>query len=287
MEYGAMEIDPGSLMHRAIELEAVRVCYAPSKSLVLDIPYLRIDQGERIALIGSSGSGKTTLLRLINGYVQPDAGLVSVLGMPITPATVRRRSLRRCVGFIFQDFHLVERATVFENVLWGRLGRVNWLSSLFGWFSEADKLAAMRAIAEVDLIAQVCKRVDRLSGGQQQRVAIARVLSQQAEIILADEPVSNLDPALTHDILSLLSGIAQRYGTTLVMTLHQPDLARQYADRIIALHDGHVVYDGKASDLTDAQIAQIYSRSNHSKSDHSKPEDHQAFKVKSHLSEVR
>jgi phosphonate transport system ATP-binding protein len=145
----------------------------------------------------------------------------------------------------------------------------------------------MRAIAEVDLIAQVCKRVDRLSGGQQQRVAIARVLSQQAEIILADEPVSNLDPALTHDILSLLSGIAQRYGTTLVMTLHQPDLARQYADRIIALHDGHVVYDGKASDLTDAQIAQIYSRSNHSKSDHSKPEDHQAFKVKSHLSEVR
>jgi phosphonate transport system ATP-binding protein len=282
MEYGAMEIDPGSLMHRAIELEAVRVCYAPSKSLVLDIPYLRIDQGERIALIGSSGSGKTTLLRLINGYVQPDAGLVSVLGMPITPATVRRRSLRRCVGFIFQDFHLVERATVFENVLWGRLGRVNWLSSLFGWFSEADKLAAMRAIAEVDLIAQVCKRVDRLSGGQQQRVAIARVLSQQAEIILADEPVSNLDPALTHDILSLLSGIAQRYGTTLVMTLHQPDLARQYADRIIALHHGQVVYDGKASDLTDAQIAQIYGRA-----DYSKPEDNQTFKVRSHPSEVR
>jgi phosphonate transport system ATP-binding protein len=287
MEYGAMEIDSGSLIQSAVELEAVRVCYAPSQSLVLDIPYLKIDPGERIALIGSSGSGKTTLLRLINGYVQADAGLVSLLGMPITPATMRRRSLRRCVGFIFQDFHLVERATVFENVLWGRLGRVNWLRSLCGWFSEADKLAAMRAIAEVDLITQVCKRVDQLSGGQQQRVAIARVLAQQAEIILADEPVSNLDPALTHDILSLLSEITQRHGATLVMTLHQPDLARQYADRIIALHHGQVVYDGKASDLTDAQITQIYSRSDHSRSYRSEPEDLQAFKVSSHLSEVR
>lgn len=257
-----------SLSHSgvAVELEGVRVQYSASEQLVLDIPYLKIERGEKVVLIGTSGSGKTTLLRLINGYIQPEAGRVKVLSRPLTPMTLRRRSLRRCMGFIFQDFHLVERATVFENVLWGRLGWVHPIWSLLGFFPESDKLTAMRAIAEVDLFEHVCKRVEQLSGGQRQRVAIARVLAQQAELILADEPVSNLDPALTHEILALLTKVTQRRGATSILSLHQPLLARQYAERIVALHKGRIVFDDSASQLSDEQIALTYGTAGRSKS---------------------
>ncbi|HEX9921533.1 MAG TPA: ATP-binding cassette domain-containing protein, partial [Anaerolineae bacterium] len=173
-----------------ITLQGVRVRYTADTALVLDLARLTIDPGERVAIIGPSGSGKTTLLRLINGYLRPEAGQVTVLGQDINQSGPGRRR----VGFIFQDFNLVERATVFQNVLWGRLGRVNPLVSLFNWFPAADKHLAMQAIAEVALIEQANQRADTLSGGQQQRVAVARVLAQEAEIILADEPVSNLDP---------------------------------------------------------------------------------------------
>lgn len=240
----------------AIALKGIQVCYTTDGPLVLDIENLTINQGERVAIIGPSGSAKTTLLRLVNGFVQPKAGQVTVLGQNINHSGASRRR----VGFVFQDFNLVERATVFQNVLWGRLGRVNPLFSLFGCFPETDKRLAMQAIAEVDLVEQANQRADTLSGGQQQRVAVARVLAQGAEIILADEPVSNLDPALADDILGLLVEVARRHGVTLLMSVHQPALAQRYAERIIGLRQGCIVFDGESDDLSHSVLRSIYGR---------------------------
>jgi phosphonate transport system ATP-binding protein len=240
----------------AIELQGVQVRYSNNSPLVLDIETLTINQGERVALIGPSGAAKTTLLRLVNGYVRPETGQITVLGQNINRSIAGRRQ----VGFIFQDFNLIERATVFQNVLWGRLGRVNTLRSLFGWFPKADKRLAMQAIAEVDLVEQAGQRADTLSGGQQQRVAVARVLAQEAKIILADEPVSNLDPTLADDVLGLLVKVAQHHGATLLMSVHQPVLAQRYAQRIIGLRQGCVVFDGRSSDLNNSVLHTIYGR---------------------------
>jgi phosphonate transport system ATP-binding protein len=244
----------------AVTLHGVRARYTREGPPVLNIDHLVIERGERVAVIGPSGCGKTTLLRLINGYVQPEAGQLIVLGNEINAETHRRREIRRQVGFVFQNFNLIERATVFENVLWGRLGWVNPLLSLTGWFPESDKYAAMRAVAEVDLVRQVSQRADTLSGGQQQRVGVARVLAQQAEIILADEPVSNLDPALADDILGLLHEVSRRHGATLMMSLHQPALAKRYAERIIGLRQGRVVFDNVTGALDTATLRAIYGR---------------------------
>ncbi|MFQ5989500.1 MAG: phosphonate ABC transporter, permease protein PhnE [Candidatus Methylomirabilales bacterium] len=233
----------------AVTLRGVQARYSHEGPRVLDIEELVIRRGERVAVIGPSGAGKTTLLRLINGYVQPEAGQIVVLGHEITATSIRRRDIRRRVGFVFQDFNLIERANTFQNVLWGRLGRVYPLSSLMGWFPEADKQTAMKAIVEVDLLEQASQRADTLSGGQQQRVAVARVLAQGAEIILADEPVSNLDPALADDILGLLTEVSERHGATLIMSVHQPALAQRYADRIVTLHQGRIVQDRTAGML--------------------------------------
>lgn len=244
----------------AVSLRDVTVRYRPEGPAALDIDRLVIGRGERVAVIGPSGAGKTTLLRLINGYVQSEAGHVTVLGTEINAFTSRRRDVRRRVGFVFQDFNLIERATTFENVLWGRLGRMSPLWSLIGWFSEADKRAAMEAIAEVDLAQQATQRVDTLSGGQQQRVGVARVLAQGAELILADEPVSNLDPGLADDILGMLVDASERHGATLIMSVHQPALAQRYADRIVGLYDGRIASDGAASALNDQALHAIYGR---------------------------
>ena len=244
----------------AVTLQGVTVRYTPQSRPALDVERLVVERGERVAIIGPSGAGKTTLLRLINGYVQPDAGQVTVLGTEITAHPSRRQDVRRRVGFVFQDFSLIDRATTFENVLWGRLGRVNPLWSVLGWFSEVDKHAAMDAVVEVDLTQQTRQRADTLSGGQQQRVGVARVLAQQAEIILADEPVSNLDPALADDILGLLAEVSERYGATLIMSVHQPALAQRYAERIIGLNQGRIAYDGSARALNGQALQAIYGR---------------------------
>ena len=250
-EYLSQQIGP------AITLQGVQVRYSAAGPPVLDLEDLAIGPGERVAIIGPSGSAKTTLLRLINGYIRPEMGQVSVLGQNISRS---KNANRRRVGFVFQDFNLVERATVFQNVLWGRLGRVNPLLSLFNWFPEVDKQLAMQAVAEVDLVEQANQRADTLSGGQKQRVAVARVLAQGAEIILADEPVSNLDPALADDILGLLVEISQRRGATLLMSVHQPRLAQRYAERIIGLREGRLVFDGQSDDLTHSTLHTIYGR---------------------------
>ena len=244
----------------AIHISNVQVQYKQSEKPTLNIEQLLISQGERIALVGSSGSGKTTLLRLINGYLRPKSGSLHILGEEMTARRARRRDLRRRVAFVFQSFNLVERASVFENVLWGRLGYVGTLASIVGGFTEEDKQTALSVIQEVDLLDQIEQRCDTLSGGQQQRVGIARALAQEPDIILADEPVSSLDPSLADDVLQLLLNVSVARSATLLMSLHQPDFARQYAQRIIGLQTGQIVFDGKSEDLTDAEVKRIYGQ---------------------------
>jgi len=233
----------------AITFRDVEFHYAADGPPVLNFENLSIKKGEKVAIIGPSGAGKTTLMRLINGSLKLQKGELRILDEKFVSSTSRSREFRRKTGFIFQNFHLIDRATVFENVLLGRLAYTNPLLSLVGWFGNRDKEIALRAVEEVSLIPQINQRADTLSGGQLQRVAIARVLTQEPEIILADEPVSNLDPALTDDIMDLLTEVSENHKVTLVMNLHQTEIAKRYADRIIGLREGEIVYDSKEEAL--------------------------------------
>jgi len=242
----------------AIELRGVRLTYPNQARPAIDIEHLVVARGERVAVIGPSGGGKTTLLGVLNGLRQPDRGEVTILGQTVRAGHRRDRAQRRRVGTIFQDFALVERASVLDNVLWGRLGHAHPWLSLIGRFSPADREKAEAAVREVGLVEQRHQRADRLSGGQRQRVAIARVLAQEPELVLADEPVSNLDPALTDDVLGLLLEASQRRGATLVITLHQPQLAVGHADRVLGISAGRIVFDGRADGLSPAVLEDIY-----------------------------
>jgi phosphonate transport system ATP-binding protein len=246
-----------------IQLEYIEVAYGKNRP-VLTLESLRIERGERVAIIGPSGAGKSTLLRCLKGYVVPRRGKVEVLGVNLTDASRRsRNAVKQRIGLIYQQFHLVRRLSVLENTLCGRLGCTNRWRSLLGWFSPEDVRAAWSAVVEVGLTEKVHQRVDTLSGGEQQRVAVARALAQQAELILADEPVSSLDPAWAADVLELLTTVQSHHDATLVMTLHQPQLARQFAQRIIGLRDGRIVWDGPARDLSDSDLQSLYGNDRH------------------------
>jgi phosphonate transport system ATP-binding protein len=242
----------------AVLLRDLRFRYAGDGPLVLAIDHLAIEPGERVAVVGPSGSGKTTLLRLLNGSLRPESGEAWVLGRQLVAGRRQSREQRRRIGMIYQDFALVERASVFDNVLYGRLGYAHPWLSLVGRFSAEDRERAEAAIAEVGLEDQEDQRADALSGGQRQRVAIARVLAQEPALILADEPISNLDPALTEEILGLLVAACKRRGATLVMSLHQPQLARQHGERAIGLRGGKVVLDAAADRLTPQALHEVY-----------------------------
>ncbi|MCH8968919.1 MAG: phosphonate ABC transporter ATP-binding protein [Planctomycetes bacterium] len=240
-----------------ILVEHLRVNYGRRVALCID--QLRFDRGECVGIIGPSGAGKTTLLRAIKGYVRPSRGKIEVLGLNWSMCDrLARRRVQRRIGLIFQQFHLVPRMTVLQNVLCGRLGSTHRLKSLFGRFSAEDKQIAWRAICEVGLQEQVHQRADTLSGGQQQRVAIARVVAQQPEVILADEPVSNLDPVLGAEVLTLLVEVTKHHDATLILNLHQPALAKRFVNRVVGLRDGRIVFDDLPSRLTDDQLQEVY-----------------------------
>ena len=241
-----------------INLEYVEVAYGRGTP-VLSLESLKISSGESVAIIGPSGAGKSTLLRSLKGYVRPRRGKVEVLGVNLTSAsrgTVREVNQR--IALIYQQFNLVRRLTVLQNTLCGRLGRTSRWRSLFGKFSADDIQIAWSAIAEVGLAEKVHRRVDQLSGGEQQRAAVARAITQQPELILADEPVSSLDPAWAAEVLELLGEVQSHHRATLVMTLHQPQLARRFANRIIGLREGRVALDRPAGDVTDRDLETLY-----------------------------
>jgi phosphonate transport system ATP-binding protein len=213
-------------------------------TLALDDVSFVVDPGEFVALLGPSGAGKSTLFRCVTRLVAPDTGVVRVLGRDMSALGGQElRLARRDVGLIFQQFNLIGRLSAMDNVLAGRMGHASTLRVVLRQFTRADRQLALAALDRVGLLERAGQRADSLSGGQQQRVAIARVLAQQARLLLADEPVSSLDPQSAENVLGILRNIARETGIAVVCALHQVDLARRYADRVVALRGGRKLLD--------------------------------------------
>ena len=222
---------------------------------------LTINDGEFVSIIGLSGAGKSTLLRSVNRLNDVTEGEITIDGVSLTKAGKKElRRIRRRIGMISQQFNLVKRSTVQKNVLSGRLGYYSTWKSILGLFSKEDYERTKDALERVDLQDKLHSRCDELSGGQQQRVSIARTLVQQADIILADEPVASLDPVTTQKILKDLQNINTTLGKTVIVNIHSVELARSFSTRIIALKAGEIVFDGAPEELTDERLIAIYGR---------------------------
>lgn len=220
-----------------------------------------VPKGEFLAVIGLSGSGKSTLLRCINRLIEPTSGTIVWNGEDITAASPEEmRRIRRRIGMVFQHFNLVHRSKVITNVLAGRLGYVNPAWSLVNRFPKDDVAKAHEKLERVGIADKYNQRADALSGGQQQRVGIARALMQDPEIILADEPVASLDPVLAHSIMKHLEDINKQDGVTVLCSLHFLDLVHAYADRVIALNEGVLVFEGLPNEIDDQKFKEIYGR---------------------------
>jgi phosphonate transport system ATP-binding protein len=247
----------------AVEVDRLSKSFVGGRK-ALDAVSLRVAPGEMVALIGASGSGKSTLLRHLAGLVAGDrAGdcTIRIGGAVIQQRGRIARDIRRQrsgIGFIFQQFNLVGRLCVETNVLVGLLSRMPVWRSLTGWFTSEERALASQALARVGIAEHAGRRASTLSGGQQQRAAIARALVQRAGIILADEPIASLDPESARKVMETLADINRRDGITVIVSLHQVDIARRYCPRTVALKDGVVAFDGPAVALTDERLRQIY-----------------------------
>jgi phosphonate transport system ATP-binding protein len=220
---------------------------------------IEVPNGQFVAIIGLSGSGKSTLLRCINRLIDPTEGRITWNGVDITAANDEElRMIRRRIGMIFQQFNLVKRSKVITNVLSGRLGYTGTMPSLLNLFSAKDRHDALANLERVGIRDQAYKRASALSGGQQQRVGIARALMQNPELMLADEPVASLDPATSHSVMKYLELLNKEDGITVLCSLHFLSLARTYADRVIALKDGVLQFDGLPKDIDNDRFREIY-----------------------------
>ncbi|HSJ26862.1 MAG TPA: phosphonate ABC transporter ATP-binding protein [Acidimicrobiia bacterium] len=243
-----------------IEFENVDVTY-PGGLKALKNLTLTIETGELVVIVGLSGAGKSTLLRAINGFVPITAGSVKVDGVEVRGADAKTlRELRSHIGMIFQTFNLVNRTTVLNNVLMGRLSKVPRWRSMLGLWPAAEREMALQALERVEIVEKAYVRASDLSGGQQQRVGIARALAQEPIVLLADEPVASLDPVTSHTVMRDLRRINRDLGITTVINLHFLDLARSYGQRLVGLRDGELVYDGQISDVDETTFREIYGR---------------------------
>lgn len=224
---------------------------------------LEINEGEIIGIIGRSGAGKSTLLRMINRLVEPSEGSVEFNDINIT--SLKGKALRKWrseCAMIFQQFNLVERIDVLTNVLIGSLGRNYNFLNLIGVFSKKEKINALKNLDRFDLSEKALQKAGTLSGGQQQRVAIARALMQKPKILLADEPISSLDPKNAQRVMDDMLKINREDGITIICNLHSLDVAKKYCDRLIGLSDGKVVFDGVPDDLTTEISKELYDIDN-------------------------
>jgi len=220
---------------------------------------LEVSQGQLLALIGPSGAGKSTLIRCINRLVEPTSGAVFLGDVDLTQlGSGRLRRERRRMGMIFQEYALVERLTVMENVLSGRLGYVGFWRSLFRKFSQKDVDEAFRLLDRVGLLEMADKRADELSGGQRQRVGIARALIQNPALLLVDEPTASLDPKTSRQIMRLITELCAERQLAAIVNIHDVALAQMFVQRIVGLKKGTVVFDGKPNELTADVLTEIY-----------------------------
>ncbi len=220
---------------------------------------LTVSQPQVVAVIGSSGAGKSTLIRCINRLVEPSSGSIALDGTDITSLNrAGLRAARRRMGMIFQEYNLVERLTVMENVLSGRLGYVNFWQAWRRRYPKDDVRAAYELLERVELTGYENTRADALSGGQRQRVGIARALMQQPDLLLVDEPTASLDPRTGRQIMRLLCELTHERGTPALVNIHDVQLAQTYADRIVGLKAGKIVFDGPPEQLSEASLTEIY-----------------------------
>ena len=222
---------------------------------------LEINQGEFVAIIGLSGAGKSTLLRTINRMHDISEGSLTVNGQEVNDLTGKSlRKFRRKVGMVFQSFNLVTRTTVINNVLTSRVPDMPLWKSIIGLYSKEDKVIALEALDKVGILDKAYVRADQLSGGQQQRVALARTLAQKPEIILADEPVAALDPITAKQVMDDFKKINKELNMSVLINIHHVDLALKYADRVIGIKAGEIVYDGPSAKVDSEVLKQIYGR---------------------------
>lgn len=241
-----------------IEFKNVSKVY-PNGTKGLQNINLTINKGEFVAIIGLSGAGKSTLIRTINRMIDITEGSLIVNGKEVNNLKGKElRKFRRNIGMIFQSFNLVTRASVIKNVLTSKVPDISFIRSLFGIFTKEEKLQALDALDKVGILEKAFVRVDQLSGGQQQRVALARTLAQNPEIILADEPVAALDPVTSKKVMNDFKKINRELNISILINIHHVDLALNYADRIIGIRDGRIVYDGRSEDVTEEVLENVY-----------------------------
>lgn len=251
-----------SAVNHAVEIRGLVKAYKAGLPVLKGID-LDIQASGLTSVIGASGTGKSTLLRCINRLVDPSSGSIWLLhdGARVDMATLHGRELRaqrRHIGMVFQEYNLVERLTVMENLLTGRLGYVGAWDAWRRKFAQADIERAFALLDTVGLGDFVNQRADALSGGQRQRVGIARALMQQPRVILADEPTSSLDPKTSVEIMTLLREQGRAHGIPVIVNIHDVELARRFSDRVIGMADGRIVYDGESSGLSETVLRQIY-----------------------------
>jgi len=233
-----------------ITISSVKKVYG-GDTVALDDVSLTIDDGEFVILLGPSGAGKSTLLRLLNGLERPTEGTIQI-GDEVVSDT------RPDVAMVFQMHNLVESASAYRNALTGALNRTGTVPSLATWYGEEAERMALDALDTVGLLSEADQRADSMSGGQQQRVGIARALTQDPTLLLADEPVASLDPKASEDVMGYLRTAADERDLTTVTSLHQVNVAREFGERFVGLRDGEVVFDGSAEDLTMEAVEEIY-----------------------------
>ena len=243
-----------------LEVNELRIRYTRSGPEILKGISFTVEKDDFFAIIGPSGAGKSTLIRCINRLVEPGSGDVVLNGKNITRMGKRDlRIARRSMGMIFQEFNLVERMSVMDNVLSGRLGYVGTLRSFFRWYPKSDIQRALELLEKVGLGNFVDNRADELSGGQRQRVGIARAIIQQPQLLLVDEPTSSLDPKIARDVMGMIKTMSQEAAVPVLCNIHDVQLALEFSNKVIGLQDGVKKFEGPTDTVNQSTLEEIYA----------------------------